>query len=206
MSDGLSSAPKRPKVHEWGASLVVGKAGECRVLGLFTDTILWPGREGDLVAAWDVGERIEVKSEDYVPGWVRPDQETLFIERFSNTRKSSPGGPWQSWFEHSCRWTLHVMMHLPVLYVYDNQKMIEFMEANYTEDELRPVENETKWTLGWVLGWNPKIKRLDRFDENKLNDDRMKKAIRLGVLHRFTFDELPKRVKELLEQCEERQS
>lgn len=90
------------------------------------------------------GDGVELKS-DY---WPMKDTPNLFIERYSNVEKKSPGGPYQS-LANGTRYFIYFYLYDLTYFVFDTAQLCSFMDDNAHRFESKLVENLKYSTLGY---------------------------------------------------------
>ncbi len=107
---------------------------------------------------------VELKSEYYS----LEKTPNFFIERYSDRDKKTPGGPWQA-ATKGVRVYIHFFVKNGVYYVFDSQKLINFLESKEFLDnhQLVPIPNKTWITEGYKV--NRKL-LANLFFEQRIDD------------------------------------
>lgn len=130
------------KIYDFNSCNDIGKNGEVLITELFPNTFsLTDGMEGDLI--FKEKYKFELKTDTYKSG-------NFFFERISNMRLDNKGGVWQT-KEHGCKYYSFYMLKYDMLYIFEVDTILEWLNKNISKYESKIVTNKTKKSLGYAI-------------------------------------------------------
>lgn len=138
--------------------LAFGQTGEALMEQFFPGCTKLDGRKADFILA--DGSRLELKTERRRLS----ETENFFIERWSDVDRAKAGGPWTAKV-NGCKFYAHLFIKDGVLFVFETEKLLEFLEAQRYSD-IR-IQNRSWITIGWKVG-RSSVEHL--FEQRKLDD------------------------------------
>ncbi len=124
----------------------IGKKGEELIVKLFpTKFTATDGMSGDMLYNGTDGitHKFELKTDTY-------KSNNFFFEKFSNVRLQNNGGVWQS-KDHGCKYYAYYMIKYDELYIFEVDKILDWLNNNEHKYPIKPVKNNTKITEGYAI-------------------------------------------------------
>jgi hypothetical protein len=131
-------------VYGFKTQLRVGQVGEivfheanCK------DVIRLDGKEGDFEYRSD-GSKLELKT-DF---WRMEDTPNMFIERYSNKEKQTPGGPYQA-LTHGCEWFVYFYVANLTYFKFNTQALVDRLDGLLPTLTPTDIVNKSHVTQGY---------------------------------------------------------
>ena len=117
------------KAFDFQKQLKVGKKGEMLFMDMYGSKVEHICESGDIKGAdfrmKDTGELIELKTDTYD----MDKTPNLFIERYSDHNRESPGGPWQA-KQKGATYFVYQFVKNKIIFWYNLDKMLELLEKH----------------------------------------------------------------------------
>lgn len=130
--------------HNFKSSLEVGQRGEEWLMSVWPELERLDGRKSDFKLP--DGTLVEVKTDSY-PMSKTPN---FFMERYSDTFKGTPGGPWQA-LGHNSTLFVYVFSADKTAFIFDTKKLVEALEPLILNMTPKIIKNARWETLGYTV-------------------------------------------------------
>lgn len=143
--------------HNFEASLAKGKAGEAALLALWPELTPIDGYQGDFMLN---GFKAELKSDQYDMN----KTPNMFIERWSDANRATPGSVWQA-LAHECVYFIYWYPANKTAFIFDTLALKNYLDHLIPDLKLEPIKiANTSWT---TIGYKVNRELLKDFYEVK---------------------------------------
>jgi hypothetical protein len=129
---------------DFRSQLGIGQMGEAMFYEAHEGKLVrTDGRKGDFVCSLS-GDKYELKCDT----WDMNKTPNLFIERYSDEAKGTPGGPWQA-LEHGARYFVYMFAPNLTYFQFETAELVAKLEEIIPTLKPFPVQNKGYVTLGY---------------------------------------------------------
>jgi len=152
---------KEARTFDFQEQLKVGTRGEELLLEYYPEKLkIWEGRDGDFIT--ESGIKIELKADSYN----MDKTPNMFIEKYSDFDKKTPGSIWQA-AGHGCkRFIYYFVRHNTWFECNDIPGLCKFIDDTYGHKGFILIKNKGWRTAGWAI---PRTNLMPFFKEYKFD-------------------------------------